>query len=57
LHALLGELPIVSGSIHISGRISYAAQEPWIFEGTVKHNILFKEQLNTERYLQVLKVR
>jgi len=56
LHALLGELPLISGSIRVSGRISYATQEPWIFAGTVKQNILFNEHLNVERYNQVLKV-
>ena len=52
--ALLGELPIYSGERKVSGRIGYACQQPWIFSGTVKENILFGKEFVKERYLKVL---
>lgn len=41
LHLLLKELPADSGKIDITGNISYASQEPWLFAGSVRDNILF----------------
>ncbi|KAF8936493.1 hypothetical protein BGZ58_004095 [Dissophora ornata] len=59
--ALLQEMPLVSGSFVLAnqekGRVtmSYSAQSPWIFAGTIKSNILFGSQLNQERYDKVIK--
>lgn len=49
LETILGELEIKSGSVTVNGRVSYAAQEPWLFEGTIKNNILFSEPYDEER--------
>uniref|UniRef100_A0A0K2U2L0 ABC transporter domain-containing protein n=1 Tax=Lepeophtheirus salmonis TaxID=72036 RepID=A0A0K2U2L0_LEPSM len=56
LQALLGEFPVSSGDISIYGKISYASQEPWIFSGTIRQNILLGAPMNHKRYLKVLKV-
>lgn len=56
LSVILGEVPLVSGDVKISGKISYASQEPWIFEGTIKENIVFIEPYNAQRYQKVLTV-
>lgn len=56
LQAILEELPLVSGKIEVNGNISYAAQEPWLFTGTVKQNILFGQPMDLERYQKVVKV-
>lgn len=55
MHLLLGELPIDSGSIRINGKLSYAAQEAWLFSGTVRNNILFGEEFIRSRYNDVTK--
>ncbi|XP_053982950.1 ATP-binding cassette sub-family C member 4-like [Hylaeus volcanicus] len=36
-------------------RISYASQEPWLFTGTVKENILFGQPYDRDRYIAVTK--
>ncbi|KAJ9591425.1 hypothetical protein L9F63_002031, partial [Diploptera punctata] len=56
VHTILKELPIDSGSISMGGRISYASQEPWLFTGSVRQNILFGEAMNRERYRKVVRV-
>ncbi|KAF9095951.1 hypothetical protein BGX23_012309 [Mortierella sp. AD031] len=60
--ALLGELPLVSGSLALAKdskgehlKMSYSAQSPWIFAGTIRSNILFGSRLDQERYDKVIK--
>lgn len=53
LHLLLKELPITMGKMLINGTISYASQEPWLFSGTVKNNILFGQVYDENKYNQV----
>lgn len=54
IQAILGELPIESGSIKVNGVISYAAQEPWLFSGSIRQNILFGQPMDKSRYKKVL---
>uniref|UniRef100_A0A182P628 Uncharacterized protein n=1 Tax=Anopheles epiroticus TaxID=199890 RepID=A0A182P628_9DIPT len=57
LQVLLRELPVESGSLSLGNcSIAYASQEPWLFTGSVRQNVLFGEQLDQHRYRQVLKV-
>lgn len=56
LQVILGELELDKGEIEINGTISYSSQEPWVFEATVKRNIIFTEAFDEQRYKQVLKV-
>lgn len=49
LQVILGELPLDSGHLIVNGTVSYASQEPWLFEGTVRQNILFTEAYDEKR--------
>lgn len=51
---VLGELPISDGDRSIHGRVGYASQQAWIFNGTVKENILFGQGFHRDRYLEVI---
>lgn len=55
LMSMMGELPIISGSLSFYGRLSYASQEPWIFGGTVEENILFGKDYDDKRFEDVVK--
>ena len=38
-----------------SNKISYACQDPWIMNGTIRENILFYDEYDKEKYNQVIK--
>lgn len=54
LNLILGEIPITEGILTVNGTISYASQEPWIFEGTIRENIVFVDEYNPLRYSEVV---
>ena len=56
LYSLLNEIEKVSGSCNINGSISYAPQDTWCFGGTVRQNILLLNQMNRQRYKEVIDV-
>lgn len=61
LHAVLGEMPQAldceQGRVLVRrGRpLAFAPQQPWIFNGTVRQNILFGEAYEEERYAECLR--
>ncbi|XP_042369269.1 ATP-binding cassette sub-family C member 4-like [Plectropomus leopardus] len=54
LSAILGELRHDTGTLKVKGQLTYAAQQPWVFPGTVRSNILFGRELNPQKYERVL---
>uniref|UniRef100_A0A669CZP7 Multidrug resistance-associated protein 4 n=1 Tax=Oreochromis niloticus TaxID=8128 RepID=A0A669CZP7_ORENI len=56
LSAILGELPYDTGTLKIKGQLTYASQQPWVFPGTIRSNILFGRELNPKKYERVLRV-
>lgn len=55
IQSILGELPPESGTVTVNGSVSYASQEPWLFTGTVRQNILFGQIYDKKRYKIVVK--
>ncbi|XP_044316417.1 probable multidrug resistance-associated protein lethal(2)03659 [Drosophila rhopaloa] len=55
IQAILGELRAESGEIKVNGSMSYAPQDPWLFSGTVRQNILFGLPMDRRRYNSVVK--
>lgn len=41
---------MASGHLAVNGSVAYAAQQAWIFNGTVRDNILFGKSYDQERY-------
>ncbi|XP_048141042.1 ABC transporter C family member 12-like isoform X2 [Rhodamnia argentea] len=57
ISAMLGELPPVSnGCVSIQGTVAYVPQVSWIFNATVRDNILFGSEFDAERYLKAVSV-
>lgn len=56
LQVILGELELDVGTVNVNGSISYVSQDPWIFEGSIRGNIIFTEEYDEKRYLEVLRV-
>ncbi|XP_017068419.2 LOW QUALITY PROTEIN: probable multidrug resistance-associated protein lethal(2)03659 [Drosophila eugracilis] len=54
IQAILGELKAESGQIWTNGALSYSSQEPWLFSGTVRQNILFGQPMDRQRYDNVV---
>lgn len=55
VNALLGEVPLMSGTRYMQpGAISYVAQEAWIFNATLRENILFGLPFDGEKYEDVI---
>eukprot|EP00549_Striatella_unipunctata_P000446 CAMPEP_0118676036 /NCGR_PEP_ID=MMETSP0800-20121206/1807_1 /TAXON_ID=210618 ORGANISM="Striatella unipunctata, Strain CCMP2910" /NCGR_SAMPLE_ID=MMETSP0800 /ASSEMBLY_ACC=CAM_ASM_000638 /LENGTH=946 /DNA_ID=CAMNT_0006571471 /DNA_START=562 /DNA_END=3402 /DNA_ORIENTATION=- len=56
IQAMAGELLHQSGQLERHGSVvSYAPQDPWIMNGTVRENIVMGSPFDTERYNEVVK--
>ncbi|KAJ4954047.1 hypothetical protein NE237_030879 [Protea cynaroides] len=55
LHAILGEIPKISGTVDIFGSVAYVSQTSWIQSGTIRGNILFGKPMDKTRYNNTIK--
>jgi ABC-type transport system involved in cytochrome bd biosynthesis fused ATPase/permease subunit len=55
LLSLLKEVPYQKGDLQVKGKIAYVEQEPYVFKGTIRANILFGKEYDEETYCEVLK--
>jgi len=49
MEAIAGSIAPDKGRIHVMGKIAYVSQEPWIFNGTLRDNIVFGEPFDSVR--------
>ncbi|XP_077338862.1 ATP-binding cassette sub-family C member 5-like isoform X2 [Lithobates pipiens] len=52
--SILGQMTLLEGTASVSGRIAYAAQQAWIFNASMRENILFGEDYEEEKYKKTL---
>lgn len=56
LMSLLGELPHTTGVVRVKGKVAYASQDAWSFNGSVRDNILFGAPFDAEKFRRVVQV-
>ncbi|XP_073520979.1 ATP-binding cassette sub-family C member 5-like isoform X2 [Phyllobates terribilis] len=52
--SILGQMTLLEGIMSVSGSIAYAAQQAWIFNASLKENVLFGEEYDEEKYKSTL---
>ena len=55
LLSFLKEIPSTDGDLLLNGRVAYVEQEPTIFSGTIRSNILFGLEYNKALYMKVVR--
>ena len=55
LMSLLKEIPLTTGQLSFSGSLAYVEQEPVLFSGSVRDNILFGKDFDEPFYINVLR--
>ncbi|KAM9321211.1 MIT domain-containing protein 1 [Gastrophryne carolinensis] len=54
LLSILGQMTLLEGTMSVSGSIAYAAQQAWIFNASLRENILFGEEYDNVKYKKTL---
>lgn len=54
LVSILGDLRKEKGSVTVGGTVAYVAQNPWIFNSSVRENILFGRKYDEELYAETI---
>jgi ABC-type multidrug transport system fused ATPase/permease subunit len=56
LAAVTGDMPLKSGTMKVEASMAYVPQESWVFNGTVRENVLFGKEYDEQKYLRALHV-
>ncbi|KAI0982324.1 hypothetical protein GJ496_010434 [Pomphorhynchus laevis] len=56
LYALLGEMFQIGGVLKKNGTVSFSSQDPWLFNGSLRQNVLFGSELDKNRLREVYNV-
>ena len=56
LHAIIGELKLVSGAGNLPSKFFFSTQEPWISNASIKDAILFHEDYDLELFTNILEI-
>ncbi|MBN3286487.1 MRP5 protein, partial [Polyodon spathula] len=54
ISAILGQMTLLDGCIAVNGNFAYVAQQAWIFNSSLRDNILFGKEYEEDRYNTVL---
>ncbi|KAF9285855.1 Multidrug resistance-associated protein 1 [Mortierella alpina] len=52
--AIIGDMYTIQGRVQIHGRMAYVPQQAWIFNATVRDNIIFGKEFNQELYDKIV---
>ena len=55
LQSILGELSPHTGSVRYGGKLAYVPQQPWVFSSTLRRNVLFGEEFDSQRYYKAIR--
>merc|ERR1711892_311954 len=54
ISAIMGEMTLEKGSLSVDGSLALVSQQTWIFNGTVRDNILMGSQFDSSWYQEVI---
>ncbi|XP_077987351.1 ATP-binding cassette sub-family C member 5-like [Glandiceps talaboti] len=54
ISAILSQMRVVEGEVAVDGSLAYVAQQAWIFNATLRDNILFDKAFDAEKYNSVV---
>lgn len=54
LLSVMGSLEKLAGNVLVKGSVSYAAQNPWMINASIRENILFGSEYDERRYRRVV---
>ena len=54
LLSMTGDIRKVSGIVTVAGDVAYVSQDPWIFNGSVRENILFGRKYDEQLYNETI---